>query len=123
MDELEKWIEGLQGESHETKIKIMWIGVPILMIIIIFIWFSFTDFSFKKNTDIKTNEDMSKLTILKNGFNVTLKEAGDLLKDFKEKINQTYSFEITAPIEKTFDVSTTSLEVASSTNQNINIKD
>lgn len=119
MNEFEEYIEKLQNLSHKEKIKIMWIGVPIIMLAIIFVWFSFTDFSFKKNADIKTNEEMSKLTILKNGFNVTLQEAGNLLKDFKEKINQTYSFEITAPIEKTSDVSITSLEVATTTRSNV----
>ncbi|GEM_PF-2297401 len=127
MNEFEKIIEQLQDLDNDKKIKIIWIGVPIVMIAIIFIWLSFTDFSFKSEA-INSNEEISKFEVLKNGLAVTLKDAGNLLKDFKEKINQTNTFELTAPIEKVSGISTTSLEVvnlnASTTiNQNINIKD
>ncbi|MEK7462870.1 MAG: hypothetical protein AAB621_00700 [Patescibacteria group bacterium] len=101
MNDLEKNLEQLQNLSRDKKIKIMWIGVPIVMIAVVFIWLSYTDFSFKKDDDIDTKNDVSKLEILKNGFKATLKDAGNLLKDFKEKINQTNTFEITAPASST----------------------
>lgn len=97
MDDLEGYIEKLQNLSHDVKKKIMWIGVPIIMFVIIFVWFSYTDFGLKTDDATNNNEQISKLKILKNGFMVTLKDAGNLLKDFKEKINQTNTFEITAP--------------------------
>jgi hypothetical protein len=101
MNDLEKNLEQLQNLSHEKKIKIMWIGVSIAMIMIIFIWFSYTDFGFKKDNAADATKDISKLEILKNGFKATLKDAGNLLKDFKEKINQTNTFEIQAPASST----------------------
>ena len=79
----------------------MWIGVPIAMAIIIFVWFSYTDFGFNKDVSADTSKEASKLEILKNGFRATLKDAGNLLKDFKEKINQTNTFEIQAPASST----------------------
>ncbi len=97
MNEFEEYLEKLQNLDHDTKIKVMWIGVSIAMIVIIFIWFSFTDFSFKKNTGVEPSDSFSKLEILKKGFSETLKDAGNLLKDFKEKIDQTNTFEIKAP--------------------------
>ena len=120
MNEFEKILEQLQDLSHEIKTRIMWIGVPIVMAIIVFIWFSFTDFSFsargwKKDTGVEPSDSFSKLEILKKGFSETLKDAGNLLKDFKEKINQTNTFIIEPTSEKISDVSTTSLEVATTT--------
>lgn len=115
MNEFEEYIEKLQNLSHETKIKIMWIGVPIVMILIVFTWFTFTDFGFKKDPSTDSAENFSKLEVLKNGFSETLKDAGNLLKDFKAKINQTNTFIIEPAVEKISDVSTTSLEVATTT--------
>ncbi|MHB9019297.1 MAG: hypothetical protein ACYC3G_00260 [Minisyncoccota bacterium] len=94
MNEFEERIEKLQNLSHEEKIKIMWIGVPIVMIAVIFVWLSFTDFSFKKDINNNSSEEISKLQILKNGFAVTIKDARNLFNNFKDQINQSYSFEI-----------------------------
>lgn len=106
MNEFEKLIEDLQSLEHDKKIKIMWIGVPIVMIVVVVIWLSFTDFSFKKDTGVEPSDNFSKLEILKKGFSATLKDAGNLLKDFKEKINQTNTFEIKAPEQNEQIVST-----------------
>ena len=67
------------------------------MVVIIFIWLSYADFNYAGHVTSNSKDEVSKLEILKDGFIVTLKEAGDLLKGFKEKINQTNTFEIQAP--------------------------
>jgi len=101
MNEFEKYIEKLQDLEHHKKMRIMWIGVPITMAVIIFIWLSFTNFG---PQEVKTEtvavagqEEVSAFEVLKNGFMVTLKEAGDMFKALKEKVSQTNTFEVTAP--------------------------
>jgi len=119
MNELEEYIEKLQNLDRNAKIKIMWIGVPIVMAVIIFIWLSFSSFGSQEEkiepVAVAGQEEVSAFQVLKNGFMVTLKEAGNLLKDFKEKINQTNTFIIEPPVEKTSDISTTSPKVATTT--------
>ena len=97
MNGLEEYIEKLQNLSHNEKIKIMWIGVPIVMAVTVFIWLSFTDLGFQKNVPAEEKEETSKFEVLKNGFSVTIKEIGGMFKDLKEKINKTNSFEIKVP--------------------------
>lgn len=103
MDDLEEYIEKLQNLDHHTKIKIMWIGVPVVMAVVIFIWLSFSNFGLQgekvvsEESAVVGQEEISKFEVLKNGLAVTIKEIGNLLKDFKEKISQTNTFEITAP--------------------------
>jgi heme/copper-type cytochrome/quinol oxidase subunit 2 len=97
MNGLEEYIEKLQNLSHNEKIKIMWIGVPIVMAVTVFIWLSFTNLGFQKSVPAEEKEEVSKFEVLKNGFSVTIKEIGSMFKDLKEKINKTNSFEIKAP--------------------------
>lgn len=97
MNGLEEYIEKLQNLSHNEKIKITWIGVPIVMAAVVFIWLSFTDLGFQKNVPDDVKEEASKFEILKSGFSVTVKEIGGMFKDLKDKINKTNSFEIKAP--------------------------
>jgi len=113
MNELEEYLERLQNLSHDTKIKIMWIGVPVVMAIVIFIWLPYADFGSKESViaDAAGDNEISKFEILKNGFNVTFKEIGDLFGDLKEKIGQTNSFEIQAPQQNDGSVATTTVQV------------
>jgi len=122
MNEIEKYIEQLQDLDHKTKIRIMWIGVPIVMAITIFIWLSFSNFGLQEEVSLPAGDlpKVEKFEVLKNGLMVTLKEAGDMFKTLKEKISQTNTFIIEPLIDKTSDISTTSPKAATTTTTTTN---
>jgi len=97
MRALEKHIEKIQNYSEETKKKIMWVGVPIVMFIVISFWLSYSDLSFKQERASSENQEVSKFEIFKNGFKVSFEEIKNLINNFKEKIEETNSFNIEAP--------------------------
>lgn len=95
MNDFEKIFEPLQDLEHHHKKMIMWIGIPIAMAIVVLVWISYTDFSFKSITESQAVKDeVSSWDIIKNGLKVTIQDAGDLFNKIKEKVGQTNSFEV-----------------------------
>ena len=94
MDSLEKYIEKLQNLGHDEKKKIMWVGVPIIMALVIVFWFSYSDFGVKEDYGSVESQEVSKFEIFKNGLKVSFEEIKKVFNDFKGKINETNSFNI-----------------------------
>ncbi len=98
MNDLEKYFEKLQNSSQDKKRVIMLIGVPVAMALVIYVWLIFADFSFKENAVAEPKEEkISKLGVFNNGIKATLQELRSFIKNFKDKINQTNSFNIEIP--------------------------
>jgi len=98
MNDFEKHLDKLQSLEHNQKKIVMWVGVLITMAIVVFIWVSYMDFSFKNVTENKVvKEEVSKWQIFKNGLKVTIQDAGELIDKIKDKAGQTNSFEIKTP--------------------------
>jgi ABC-type cobalt transport system substrate-binding protein len=121
MNELEKLINKLQNSSHHTKRLIMWTGVPVIMVIVVFIWLTYSNFGY---TDESASapvaaEGPSNFEIFKNGLNISIKEIQSLIQSVKDKMGRTNSFDI----KTSESTATTSLDIseASSTQENIQV--
>ncbi len=94
MSDWEKHIEKLHKLDDGTKMKIMWIGVPLVMALVVWIWFSFSNFGVKSSPAVVESQEGSKFEVFKNGLQTTFEEAKKLINGIKEKIIQTNSFNI-----------------------------
>jgi hypothetical protein len=92
---LKKYLKKLQSFDEDRKKIIMIIGVPIIMIIVVFTWLAYADFGTKEEAEVNVVEkESSDFDIFKKGLNVTFKELQSLFGDLKEKINQSNSFDV-----------------------------
>ena len=93
---LKKYLKKLQSFDEDRKKIIMIIGVPVIMIIVVFVWLAYADFGLKsEEAEVGIVEkESSDFDIFKKGLNVTLKELQSLFGDLKEKINRSNSFDV-----------------------------
>ncbi|MBU4348387.1 hypothetical protein KJ671_02745 [Patescibacteria group bacterium] len=92
---LKKYLKKIQSFDEDRKKIIMIIGVPIVMIIVVFVWLAYADFGQKE--EVKENvkeEKISDFEVFKKGLNITLVELRSLFGDLREKIKQSNSFDI-----------------------------
>lgn len=117
MNELERFLDKLQNSSHHTKRMIMWIGVPVIMATIIFVWLAYSDFGYKdESASAPVAAGTSNFEILKNGIKVSVQEFQSFFQNIKEKISQTNSFNVEVP-ENT---ATTSLNTSETSTTTVN---
>jgi len=100
MNELEKYLEKLQNADHHTKNMIMWIGAPLVMALVVFIWLGYSDFGVKEEpVEAETQEKTSNFEIFKNGLSATIQELQSMIGNAREKIFQTNNLNFEAPEE------------------------
>ena len=95
----------------------MWIGTAVIMIIVIFIWLTFSNFGYvDESANTPAPEGPSSLEIFKNGLGVSIKEIQSLVQTIKEKVTRTNSFDVT--IKESTATSSLNMSEASSTQEN-----
>ncbi len=97
MNDLEKYLEKLHGLHEDTKKKIMWVGVPITMILVVWVWLSLGGFNLNPASVSQSDQEVSKFEIFKNGLKATFEEAKKMIDDAKQKFLKSTSFNIDIP--------------------------